>query len=125
MVHWLVLIWAVLVLVSSVGIVVLILTRSPRGDGPSLFAPKAEGAETHAKMGQMIDTALAQTETDAEFEQAMHRLLDADPEFETPTQWASLVMLMNNTRRAGDPLPGTRLLARRLLDSFPRMSGAK
>ncbi len=125
MLHWLVLIWAVVALVFSVVGVFLIFTRRSARPGPSLFASKTEGPDAHAKLGQMLQTSLAQTQTDVEFESCVRRLLAADPDFETNTQWASLLGLMNNYRRAGDPLPGTRLMAQRLLDDFPRLYGTK
>lgn len=125
MLHWLIFLWAVLVLVSSVGIVVLIFTRRPGQAGPNAAGHKTQEADTHARLARRLDLALAQSQTDAEFERILRRLLAEDPAFETETQWASLLGLMNNYRRAADPLPGTRLMAQRLLDDFPRLYGAK
>lgn len=125
MLHWLVLIWAVVVLVFSIVGVFLILTRRSARPGPQLFASKTEGPDARAKMARLLELALAQSQTDGEFERQMRRLLAEDTAFETETQWASLLGLMNNYRRSSDPLPGTRLMAQRLLDDFPRLYGAK
>lgn len=125
MVHWLVLIWAVVVLVFSIVGVFLILTRRSARPGPQFFASKTEGPDARAKMGRLLELALAQSQTDAEFERQIRRLLAEDPVFETDTQWASLLGLMNNYRRSSDPLPATRLMAERLLADFPRLYGTK
>lgn len=125
MLHWLILIWAVVVLAFSLVGVFLILSRRSVRPGPKLFASKTEGPDSHAGMARLLDLALAQSKTDAEFERSLRRLLAEDPAFETATQWASLLGLMNNYRRPSDPLPGTRVMAQRLLDDFPRLYGTK
>lgn len=76
-------------------------------------------------MARLLDLALAQSQTDAEFERQMRRLLAEDHVFETDTQWGSLLVLMNNYRHSRDPLPATRLMAQRLLEDFPRLYGTK
>ncbi len=125
MLHWLVLIWAVVVLVFSIVGVFLILTRKSVRPGPKFFGSKTEGPDARAKMARLLELALAESQTDAEFEQRMHHLLAEDTAFETETQWASLFGLMNNYRRSTDPLPATRLMAERLLADFPRLYGTK
>ncbi len=125
MLHWLVLIWAVVVLVFSIVGVFLILSRRSAHPGPQFFGSKTEGPDARAKMAHLLGLALAESETDAGFERQMRRLLAEDSVFETETQWASLLGLMNNYRRSDDPLPGTRVMAERLLADFPRLYGTK
>ncbi len=125
MLHWVVLIWAVVVLVFCVFAVFLILTRRFAHPVSRPVAASTQGPNAQANLARILDLALAQSETDAQFEHVARRLLAEDPAFETETQWVSLLQLMNNYRRDNDPVPATRALARRFLSDFPRLYGTR
>lgn len=120
MLHWLILIWAVVVLLFCAVAVFLILTR-PFAHLPVKPAVRGMTAlSTNARLARLLDLALAQSRTDAGFEREARRHLAEDPAFDAETQWVSLLQLMNTHRRREDLVPATRVLAQRLRETLPR-----
>ncbi len=73
----------------------------------------------------ILQVALAESETDAGFEQCFRQLIKACSGLEAERTWAWLNSRLSGYRRAGEFAPMPRTLAARLLHDIPRRYGIK
>lgn len=73
----------------------------------------------------LLQVALAESETDAGFEQCFRQLVKASTGLEEERTWAWLSSRLSSYRRAGEFKPMPRVLAARFLRDIPRCYGIK
>jgi hypothetical protein len=73
----------------------------------------------------VLQVALAESETDAGFEQCFRQLIKASDGLEAERTWAWLNHRLSDYRRAGEFAPMPRALAARFLRDIPRRYGVK
>ena len=87
------------------------------------------GREADERMARtltgILEVALAESETDAGFEQCFRQLIQASSGLEEERTWAWLNCRSNAYRRAGEFRAMPRVLAARFLRDIPRLYGIK
>ena len=73
----------------------------------------------------ILQAALAESETDAGFEQCFRQLIKASSGLEEECTWAWLSSRLSDYRRPGEYASIPRLLAERFLSDIPRRYGVK
>lgn len=73
----------------------------------------------------LLQAALAESETDAGFEQCFRQLIQASSGLQEEHTWAWLSSRLSRYRRAGEFAPMPRVLAARFLRDIPRLYGVK
>jgi len=73
----------------------------------------------------LLEVALAESETDAGFEQCFRQLINAADGFTEEQTWSWLTRRLTNYRRPGEFRAMPRTLAARFLSDIPRLYGIK
>ncbi len=88
-------------------------------------AGREEDRRTARMLTGVLGVALAESETDAGFEQCFRQLIKASSGLEEERTWAWLNSRLSGYRRAGEFTPMPRVLAERFLRDIPSRYGVK
>jgi hypothetical protein len=126
--------WAILALVIVAACFLGLLTHrgpqtegeeAPGGEAPGGEAPRplfdfSGGRDEGRRMQKALGEALAESDTDAEFERRFKLVVRASTGIDTELTWAWLGRSLMEYRRADEFAPSSRALAARFLRDIPR-----
>ena len=116
--------WALLALIIVAACLCGLWThRGPPGEtdeSPKALFDFSGGREEGRQMQKALGKALAESETDDEFERRFHLIFRSSGGTDMVLTWAGLGHSLMEYRRAGEFTPSSRALAERLLRDIPR-----